>query len=188
MTGIAIVPSELPAALLAQVASRVHNREGRDEVQFHLWQYPADSPQAKAQPGGGIQNLFFAAMSGNAFMGVSANDPQRVKELLPEFQRVNAMLPGTIAFTTQSSIFQRSESTGRTIDIEITGPELERLIVLGSQVFGKILQLMPGAQARPVPSLDLGNPEVQVIPNRRRAAELGISNRELGFTVSALID
>jgi len=47
---------------------------------------------------------------------------------------------------------------------------------------------MPGAQARPIPSLDLGNPEVQVAIHRRRAADLGISNRELGFSVRALVD
>ena len=39
-----------------------------------------------------------------------------------------------------------------------------------------------------MPSLDLLNPEVQVVTDRRRAAELGVSNRDLGFAVSALID
>ena len=47
---------------------------------------------------------------------------------------------------------------------------------------------MPGAQGRPIPGLDLGNPEVRVVTDRRRAAELGLSNRELGFAVSALVD
>ena len=59
---------------------------------------------------------------------------------------------------------------------------------LGGEIFGRVQQVLPGAQARPIPSLDLGNPEVQVVPNRRRAAELGISNRDLGFVVSALVD
>jgi len=47
---------------------------------------------------------------------------------------------------------------------------------------------MPTAQVRPVPNLDLGDPELRVTTDRRRAAELGISNRDLGFAVSALID
>jgi HAE1 family hydrophobic/amphiphilic exporter-1 len=50
------------------------------------------------------------------------------------------------------------------------------------------MQKMPGAQARPIPSLDLGNPEVQVLTHRRRAAYVQISNRELGFAVNALVD
>ncbi|MEW5978908.1 MAG: efflux RND transporter permease subunit [Acidobacteriota bacterium] len=154
----------------------------------YLWKDPPNSPEALKLPGGGVETLFFVALTNNAFMGVKANDPLRVRELLPEFNRANAMLPGTIAFTIQSSIFQRSESSGRTIDIEITGPQLEQLIALGGEVFGKVMQLMPGAQARPIPSLDLGNPEVRVLTHRRRASELGISNRDLGFTVSALVD
>jgi HAE1 family hydrophobic/amphiphilic exporter-1 len=161
----------------------------RNELQY-LWKDPAGSPQAAANPGGGVRNLFYVSISStnNAFMGISANDPLRVRELLPEFNRVNALLPGTIAFTIQSSIFARSTSTFRAIDVEISGPELEQLIGLGGEVFGKVMQLMPGSQARPIPSLDLGNPEIQVVTHRRRAAELGISNRDLGFTVSALVD
>ncbi len=50
------------------------------------------------------------------------------------------------------------------------------------------MSLMPTAQARPVPNLDLGDPEVRIVTDRRRAAELGVSNRELGFAVSALVD
>ncbi|MCZ6877888.1 MAG: efflux RND transporter permease subunit, partial [Acidobacteria bacterium] len=69
-----------------------------------------------------------------------------------------------------------------------TGPDLERLIELGSEAFGRLLGIMPDAQILPIPSLDLGNPEVQVLTHRRRAAELGLSNRDLGFMVSALID
>jgi len=36
--------------------------------------------------------------------------------------------------------------------------------------------------------LDLGNPELRIAIDRRRASELGISNRDLGFSVSALVD
>lgn len=153
-----------------------------------LWNARPESAEAKAMPGGGVKHMFFVALNENAFMGVSANDSLRVRELLPEFNRVNALLPGAIAFTLQSSIFQRSRNSGRNIDIELSGPELEHLVGLGGEVFGKVIQLMPGAQARPIPSLDLGNPEVRVLTHRRRAAELGISNRDLGFSVSALVD
>ena len=50
------------------------------------------------------------------------------------------------------------------------------------------IRTLPGSQVRPIPSLDLGNPEVRVTTHRRRAAEAGITNRDLGFTVSALVD
>ena len=114
--------------------------------------------------------------------------PEPGRELLPAFNGVNRKMPGSIAFTTQTSLFQRGLGEGRNIDIEITGPELTRLIALGGEVFGKVREVLPEAQARPIPSLDLGNPEVEVRTDRRRAAELGISNRELGAMINALVD
>jgi len=128
------------------------------------------------------------ALSNFAFMGARSNDPLRVKELIPEFNRAGRDLPGAIFVMNQRSLFQQGRGEGRNIDVEITGPDLEQLIMLGQQVFGQVMQKLPGAQARPIPSLDLGNPEVRVLTHRRRAAELGLSNRELGFAVSVLVD
>ena len=153
-----------------------------------LWQHEAGSPEALAQPGGGIQNYFFVTLNNFAFIVASANDPMRVRELIPSFFAGSAKIPGAYVVVNQSSIFQRGLGTGRNIDVEITGPELEQIITLGREVLANVMQKLPGAQARPIPSLDLGNPEVQVRTHRRRAAELGISNRDLGFAVSALVD
>ncbi|MCE2450003.1 MAG: efflux RND transporter permease subunit [Candidatus Latescibacteria bacterium] len=88
----------------------------------------------------------------------------------------------------QSSLFQRATGSGRSIDIEITGPDLGRLLGLGGRIFGQVRQVVPGAQARPIPSLDLGNPEVRILPDRVRAADLGLSARDIGSAVNALLD
>ena len=146
------------------------------------------SAEARAQPGGGVDSYFYVALNNQAFMGVRARDPMRVRELLPEFQGLGTELPGVISVINQASIFQSGFDEGRNIDIDITGPELEQLMALGREMFGKVYQVLPGAQGRPIPGLDLDNPEVQVITHRRRAAELDLSNRELGFAVSALVD
>ena len=159
-----------------------------DKEMGSLWEAPTDALDAKDLPGGGIRNFFFVALRDRAFMGARSNDPLRVRDLIPVFQRAGSKIPGSILVATQSSIFQRGLGEGRNIDIEITGPELERLMELGREVFLKVPQVLPGSQARPIPSLDLDNPELQVRTHRRRAADLGVSNRELGFAVSALVD
>jgi HAE1 family hydrophobic/amphiphilic exporter-1 len=156
------------------------------EELHELWETPAE--EAVAMPGGGVQNFFFVALNDRAFMGVRSRDPLRVRELIPSFQGPMYKIPGAFGFINQASLFQRGIGQGRNIDVEITGPDLERLIALGGEIFGRVMGALPGAQARPIPSLDLGNPEVQVVADRRRAAEQGISNRELGFVVSALVD
>ncbi|MGH9896415.1 MAG: efflux RND transporter permease subunit, partial [bacterium] len=111
-----------------------------------------------------------------------------MKELITLFRRATADLPGTISVVTQRGLFERGLAEGRAIDIEVTGPELDVLVGLGEQVFGQVRQLIPEAQVRPMPSLDLGSPELQVTIKRDRAADVGMTNRELGFTIDALVD
>ena len=157
-----------------------------NEQLSHLWTTPPE--ESHDLPGGGAQGFFFVATNGNVFMGAQSREPQRARELLGPFNAVNRSIPGAIAFASQPSIFQRGLGEGRNIDVEIVGPELEQLVALGGEIFGQVMQKLPAAQARPIPSLDLGNPEVQVRTDRRRAAELGLSNRDLGVAVSALVD
>ena len=148
-----------------------------------------DSPAAQALQGPPVKNLFFVAFGRSAFMGASSADPDRVRELIPIIQGpVFGGVPGTFAIVQQSSLFQRGGGSSRAIDIEITGPDLGRLIGLGGQIFGQVMQAVPGAQSRPIPSLDLGNPEVRILPDRVRAADLGLSARDIGTAVNALMD
>jgi HAE1 family hydrophobic/amphiphilic exporter-1 len=65
---------------------------------------------------------------------------------------------------------------------------LERLIDLGRRIFVQAKQILPEAQIRPIPSLDLGNPEMRVIPNRDRLTRVGMTTSELGKSVDALVD
>jgi len=44
MTGLALVASELPVHLLAEVTDRVHDRAGCTEVRFECWHDPAVLP------------------------------------------------------------------------------------------------------------------------------------------------
>jgi len=150
--------------------------------------WEASDEEAVSMPGGGIDHFFFGVFANQAFMGARSRDPLRARELVDQIQQINGKLQGTIAFVSQASLFSSGFGEGRNIDVEITGPELTRLIGLGGEVMGSVQQVLPGAQAIPIPGLDLGNPEVRVRTDRRKAAELGVSNRELGFTVSALVD
>ena len=121
-------------------------------------------------------------------MGIRALDPMKVSKLVPLVQKVGTELPGTFAVAKQSSLFEQGLTAGRTIDVEITGRELEKLVGLGGQVLGQTMQLFPEAQARPVPSLDLSSPELHIKPRLMQAAEMGVSSSDLGYTVNALID
>ena len=158
-----------------------------EDVLRPRWEASPDSPEAEALGNALVDNMFFVAFGRSAFMGASATDPTKVKDLIPIIQGpVFGGVPGTLAIVQQSSLFQGGGS--RAIDIEITGPDLVQLIQLGGSVFGQVRQVLPEAQARPIPGLDLGNPEVRIIPDRVKAADLGLSARDIGTAVNALLD
>ncbi len=153
-----------------------------------MWEVHEDPAENAAHPGGGIENFFYVGFGQQVFMGMRARDDSRVKELMPVLQSALMKLPGCIGIATQPSIFQTGLGEGRSINVDLRGPDLEKLIAAGGQMFGMIYGAIPGVQARPIPGLDLGSPEYRLRPDRRRMADVGLTNRELGFTVDALVD
>ncbi len=135
-----------------------------------------------------IEHFFFVVRGRSVFLGVRAIDPLRAGELVPLIQYATSGIPATFGVAKQTSLFEQGISGGRTIDIEITGPDLGRLVQLGGQMFGMSMGALPGSQIRPKPSLDLSNPEVHVLPRWERAAELEVDARELGYAVNSLVD
>ena len=152
------------------------------------WEAEPGSPEEAALDGPSIRNFFYVARGRGVFMGGRTNDDARIRDLIPVFRRALADLPGTIGIVTQGSLFQQGLGEGRNIDIEITGPDLDKLLALGGRIFGQIRAILPGAQVRPKPSLDLGSPEVRVHLKRDRAADVQMTNQALGFTIDALVD
>jgi HAE1 family hydrophobic/amphiphilic exporter-1 len=152
------------------------------------WEAEVGSKEAKELKGPPIKNFFYVARGRQVFMGAVAKEPGKVKQLKPVMQGILKKIPGMIAIVSQSSLFRRGLGEGRSINIQITGPELEKLVGLGQKIFFSVMKKFPEGQWRPIPSLDLGNPEVQIITNRERAADVGITNQELGFSVNALVD
>jgi len=135
-----------------------------------------------------IRNLFYVALGRIMFAGASTQDPLKARSLVPIFKKELRKIPGFYATSYQSSLFGRGITSGRTIDVDITGPDLTRLVQFGGRVFGQAMQLLPGSQVRPIPSLDLGNPEIQITPDRVRAASLGLAARDIGQVVDTLLD
>ena len=152
------------------------------------WDAEPGSPEEAALDGPSIRNFFYVARGRGVFMGGRTNDDAHIRDLIPVFRRAMANIPGIIGIVTQSSLFQRGLGEGRNIDIEITGPDLDKLLALGGRIFGQIQAILPGAQVRPKPSLDLGSPEVRVHLRRDRAADVQMTNQALGFTIDALVD
>ena len=163
------------------------------------WEAEPGSPEEAALDGPRMKNFFFVARGGRLFMGAAAEDPLSAGGMVPVMRTAAAKIPGTFAIVAQSSLFQGGLSGGRSIDVDITGPDMSRLNQLGSMVFMQSMGIGPyegkgvfppsaGHQVTPKSNLESTNPELHVLPNWEHAADLGVSTEELGYAVNALVD
>jgi HAE1 family hydrophobic/amphiphilic exporter-1 len=152
------------------------------------WNVNRDDPENAKLDFPPIDDFFFVAAGRRVFFGLRAIEPLRAGELVGLVQKVSTDVPGTFAVANQASLFGRNLSTGRTIDVEISGPGLPKLVRLGGMVMGQTQAVVPGARAFPKPSLDLSSPELHVMPKWEQAADLGMDAASLGYTVDALVD
>ncbi|MEQ8784753.1 MAG: efflux RND transporter permease subunit [Pirellulaceae bacterium] len=184
-----------------------------EEVEAELrpyWDIDPESPEAAELDYPVINDFFYVARDRQVFLGLRAADPSRTAEILKlvadKFQRPNPEMekkhggfykpmPGTFVVAFQSSLFSRGLQGGRTVDVEITGPDLRKLVGLGGRILGQVVgagdpstAVVPNAQVRPVPSLDLSSPELHVVPKLVQSRDMGVSASELGYMVDALND
>ena len=138
-----------------------------------------------------INDFFFVARGRMLFLGARAEDELRAAELIPILAKAASSEPGVIPIVSQSSLFDSGLSGGRTIDLEITGPDLVKLVDEAKIAFGRCMEIFPVTeknQLRPIPGLDLSSPELHVVPKLEQAAELGVTTSSLGYAVNALVD
>jgi len=144
-----------------------------------------------------VENYFTFATTDHLYFGLRAVDATRARELVPLTQRLGTQFPGMIAFASQLSVFS-FDLGGRGVDIEITGPELPKLVELGRRIIGRserpqdrqfdVHRVIPGCVAYPTPNLDLSTPELHVVRKLHQAADMRMRTDELGYTLNALID
>jgi hydrophobic/amphiphilic exporter-1 (mainly G- bacteria), HAE1 family len=134
----------------------------------------------------GIRHLFYVGAESFMFFGAVSTHEQRAGELIPLFRNVIGSIPGMLGVSLQAGIFQTRLGRGRTIDIDIIGPNLEELVAVGGTMFGMLRGIYPEAQVRPIPSLELTYPEIRFIPDRDRLKASGLSAADLGLALDVL--
>ena len=138
-----------------------------------------------------IDRFFVVALQGRAFMAASHVDSDSASELIPLLQKPAREEPGALAFVFQPTLWGRSIGSGRGINVDVLGPNLETNYGVARTIFFRLLANFPpanGNRIRPKPALSLGEPEVRVTPNRLKLSDNGVSARELGQTVDAFND
>ena len=132
-----------------------------------------------------IDHFFLVSFGGGCFMGASSRDPQLVKPLTRLFQSAAGRIPGVYPVFFQTQLF--TFGGGNTADVQIRGDDLDKVVAAANAMYQECNQAF--GQPRPSPAnFNLGRPELQVVPDRERAADLGLSVVDVGLIVEAAID
>ena len=136
-----------------------------------------------------LQNYFLGVSRGfGTFIGGRAKDPADVDELIGVFNReILTGFPDTFAFAGRRAIFGGSRG-GRQINVDLQADSFESLIVAGQAGFNAIRQALPGANIRPLPGLEQAEPELRLIPDDRRIAEVGWNRSRMATVIRAMGD
>ncbi|MCH8056837.1 MAG: efflux RND transporter permease subunit [Proteobacteria bacterium] len=158
------------------------NRELLDVIDKRLEPYMnGEKPQQ-------IKSYFLGASPAfGMFMGGEAVDPGDVDELLQIFNsEILTGFPDTFGFVRRAAVF--SGARGRNIDVDLQADSFESLLEAGRAGFAAITEALPGASVRPFPSLELAEPQLRLIPNDRKIAEVGWNRSRMAAIIRAMGD
>ncbi len=122
------------------------------------------------------------------FLGGEAADPDDMDELLEILNSdIMSGFPDTFGFAQRRAVFGGSRG-GRNIDVDLQADSFESLLGAGRAGFGAVMQALPGANVRPSPSLELAEPQLRLIPDDRKIAEVGWNRNRMAAVVRAMGD
>jgi len=136
----------------------------------------------------GIHNMFYVGADMIMIFGAMSLHEQRAGELVPVFTRIINSIPGMFGVSKQAGIFQTRLGQGRTIDVDISGEDLNGVIGVAGAMFGMLMGELPGSQIRPIPSLETLYPEVRFLPRRDRLRAVGLNAADLGVALDVLME
>ena len=97
--------------------------------------------------------------------------------------------PGMQAFAARGSIISSNDGGTRSIDLDISGPSLGVIYDAALAAYRRADEVFDNPRIQSTPSsLSLSQPLIEIRPDWTRAAELGMTAGELGYTVAALTD
>ena len=130
---------------------------------------------------------FYSNGTANTGGFIYANDPTRVEELMDVVRtKIFADLPDTQAFLFRGSMINVSGGgNGRTVDIDIKGPNIDILMATAQKGIGAINEHMQNTTAFPMPSLSLSEPELKLLPKDQRITQAGLTRHDVANAVRA---
>ena len=149
------------------------------------WEINPGDPRAAELDLPPLKDLLVRATPSEVMVQVQTADAKKIRDWLPPLRALGGQVPAMVSSAHQLSLFPGS---GRKVDIELTGPDVESVVALAANVQKRVGEVIPDVQSSAVPGLVNANPEYHVQPHWDRVAELGVDATQLGYVVDALVD
>jgi multidrug efflux pump subunit AcrB len=136
-----------------------------------------------------LENYFLGMARGwGTFIGGSTVNGDEMDEMLAIVNNeIIAGFPDTFGFASRDPLFGGSRG-GRQIEIDLSAESFDSLLNAGRAGFGAITQALPEANVRPEPGLELAEPELRLIPDDRKIAEVGWNRSRMATVIRAMGD
>jgi multidrug efflux pump subunit AcrB len=122
------------------------------------------------------------------FFGGRAAESDQVDDMVGIFNsEILTGFPDTFAFANRAPIFGGARG-GRQISVDLHADSFESLINAGQVGFQTIMTALPGSNVRPLPGLEQAEPELRLIPDDRRIAEVGWNRSRMATIIRAMGD
>jgi len=135
-----------------------------------------------------ISAAYCVSMGDMIIFGLKAKDETRARELIPVGRPIISSVAGTFGFSVQSGVFDTGLGKGKTVDVDISGDDMDHLVKISGKVFMKLKQELKKTQIRPVPSIEMLYPEMQIKPNKDALIALGLDSKQLGTIIDVVMD
>ena len=118
-----------------------------------------------------------------------SRDPGQIDALMDVLAEKYETYPGMRSFVSRGSIITSNDGGTRSVNLDISGPDLAGIYAAALAAYRRAQEVFdrPRIQSQPS-SLSLAQPLIEVRPDWNRAAELGMSAQDIGYTVAALTD
>lgn len=162
--------------------------ELQEQLQPFVDQDPADYDSgASAVPA--IRVLNMSISPGSLRIIAETKDPSQINALMDAIDERFRAYPGMRAFSSRGSIISSNDGGTRSVNLDISGPDLAQIYAVAEAAYQRAEQAFDGPRIGSNPSsLVLGQPLIQLRPRWDRLAEVGLSAQSLGYTVAALSD
>ena len=135
-----------------------------------------------------LESYFLGVFGRFGFLGARTKDRNDIDRMIEIFNyEVMQGFPDTLVFVNRASLFGRLGG-GRTIDVNIQSRDIEAMLGAAITGMGALSEALPGARVRPVPGVELAEPELRLSPRERRIVESGWDRPTMARVVRALGD